>query len=328
MDDVARENDMGEISLTPENKVDTIMNAKGSEGTGSMNQESHDVNESATPSSVISSQEIVDENEIKLQIRNTTNQIKQDEDGKIYYTSEYKAEAIANAHGLQGTGSMNQESHGVDKSMNTMNQIGHFSFAKDPSSHMYEFDSGNEQVVGQTSDENPSNPTCSMCRHLCCNKYAAFAGSFIVGSGLTAVMILQYILGLIILGAFGLLATIYLCWFCVMKNGHYCCKKFGACLGIFGALLFVCGLSFAIPWYTRYHNWHYSLDIVLGILGIVGAIGGLAVFTMYLCWMSLKQNISSPPVADVLYIKSHDGQPLFNINECNECHQHNDNQTI
>ena len=153
MDDVARENDMGEISLTPENKVDTIMNAKGSEGTGSMTQESHDVNDSATPSSVISSQEIVDENEIKLQIRNTTNQIKQDEDGKIYYTSEYKAEAIANAHGSQGTGSMNQESH--------------------DGGHVYEFDSGNEQVVEQTSDEKPSNTTSGRLRYNCCNKYVA-----------------------------------------------------------------------------------------------------------------------------------------------------------
>ena len=300
MDDIAGENDIGEISPTSENKVDTIMNVQSSQETGSMNQESHDVNESATPSSVISSQwgeEIVDENEIQLQIRNTTNQMKQDEDGEIYYTSEYKAETIANAHGSQGTGSMNQESHDVDKSINTMNQIGHFSFAKDPSSHMYEFDSGNEQVVEQTSDENPSNPTCSIFRHLCCNKYAVFAGSFILGCALTAVMIFKYILGLILLGAFGILATIYLCWFCVMKNGHYCCNKFGACLGFFGALFFVCGLSFAIPWYHMY-PYRYSMDKVLGSLGVVGALGGLALFTMYLCWTSLKKNSPSLPVAD------------------------------
>ena len=39
MDDVARENDMGETSLTPENKVDTIMNVQSSQETGSMNQD-------------------------------------------------------------------------------------------------------------------------------------------------------------------------------------------------------------------------------------------------------------------------------------------------
>ena len=154
----------------------------------------------------------------------------------------------------------------------------------------------NEQRVDKRTDEEFCSQISNMIRHYCYNKYGAIFGSFILGCVLTAVLIFEYILGLILLGAFGFLAAIYLCWFCVMKNGHYCCNKFGACLGMFGALLFVCGLSFAIPWYHMY-PYRYSMDKVLGSLGVVGAVGGLALFTMYLCWMSLKKNSPSLPVA-------------------------------
>ena len=156
----------------------------------------------------------------------------------------------------------------------------------------------NEQRVDKRTDEEFFSQISSMIRHYCYNKYGAIFGSFILGCVLTAVLIFEYILGLILLGAFGFLAAIYLCWFCVMKNGHYCCNKFGACLGIFGALLFICSLSFAILWYNRYPFGTYGRKLVPGIIGIVGMIGGLALVNMYLCWMSMIKNSPSLPVTD------------------------------
>ena len=396
MDAVEGENDLGEICFTLENKIDAIMNAHGSQGTGSVHQESHDIDESATPSSVISSQwgdKIVNGNEIRLQIRNTTNQMNQDEDGEIYYTSEYKinenmneqglqgtgsnhqessdanesatpinvistqwgdkivdengiqlqtrnttnqimqykdgdtsfnseykVDIIANSHGSRGTDSIPQESHDVDESAttisvissqqreeivdkngiqlqtrNTTNQTGKEEDGEDNYDQLYEYDYGSEQVNQETNDENPSNPSCCRFTHYRSNKYVVVGvGSFILGCGITAAMIFQYILGLILLGAFVFLATIYLCWFCVMKNGHGCCKKCGAYWAMFGALLFVCGLTVAIPWYYCYY-----CSYIPHILGVVGAIGGLGLITMYLCWMSMKKNSPIIPVTDV-----------------------------
>ena len=126
MDAVEGENDLGEICFTLENKIDAIMNAHGSQGTGSVHQESHDIDESATPSSVISSQwgdKIVDENGIQLQTRNTTNQIMQYKDGDTSFDSEYKVDIIANSHGSRGTDSIPQESHDVDESATTISVI-------------------------------------------------------------------------------------------------------------------------------------------------------------------------------------------------------------
>ena len=156
----------------------------------------------------------------------------------------------------------------------------------------------NERRVEEKGDEEFCSRISSMIRHYCSNKYGAIFGSFILGCILTAVFIFQYILGLVLLGAFGFLATIYLCWFCVMNNGHYCCNNFGACLGIFGALLFVCSLSFVILWYNRYPFGTYGRKLAPGIIGIVGMIGGLGLVTMYLCWMSMNKNSSSLPVTD------------------------------
>ena len=154
----------------------------------------------------------------------------------------------------------------------------------------------NERRVDKRTDEEFCSPISSMIRHYLSNKYGAIFGSFILGCVLTAVLIFQYILGIILLGAFGFLATIYLCWFCVMKNGHYCCTKFGVCLGIFGALIFVCSLSFAILWYNRYPIGTYGMKLAPGIVGVVGMIGGLGLVTMYLCWMSMNKNTPSLPV--------------------------------
>ena len=151
-----------------------------------------------------------------------------------------------------------------------------------------------ERCVEEKSDEEFCSPISSMIRHYCSNKYGAIFGSFILGCVLTAVLIFQYILGLVLLGAFGFLATIYLSWFCVMKNGHGCCKKCGAYWAMFGALLFVCGLTVAIPWYYCYY-----CSYIPHILGVVGAIGGLGLITMYLCWMSMKKNSPIIPVTDV-----------------------------
>ena len=161
----------------------------------------------------------------------------------------------------------------------------------------------NERRVEEKGDEEFCSRISSMIRHYCSNKYGAIFGSFILGCILTAVFIFQYILGLVLLGAFGFLATIYLCWFCVMNNGHYCCNNFGACLGIFGALLFVCSLSFAVLWYNRYPFGTYGMKLAPGIIGVVGMIGGLGFVTMYLCWMSmsspsLPQSSMSSPVTD------------------------------
>ena len=156
----------------------------------------------------------------------------------------------------------------------------------------------NERYVDKRTDEEFCSQISSMIRHYCCNKYGAIFGSFILGCVLTVVLTFQYILGLTLLGAFGFLATIYLCWFCVIKNGHYCCNKFGVCSGIFGALLFVCSLSFAVLWYNRYPFGTYGRKLAPGIIGIVGMIGGLGLVTMYLCWMSMNKNSSSLPVTD------------------------------
>ena len=76
-----------------------------------------------------------------------------------------------------------------------------------------------EQRVEEKGDEEFCGPISSMIRHYCSNKYGAIFGSFILGCVLTAVLIFQYILGLVLLGAFGFLATISLSWFCVIKRG-------------------------------------------------------------------------------------------------------------
>ena len=93
---------------------------------------------------------------------------------------------------------------------------------------LYEYDSGSEQVNQETNEENPSNPACCRFTHYFSTKYVVVGvGSFILGCGLTAAMMnksTHNIIGLILLGAFVFLATIYLCWFCVIKNGHGCCK--------------------------------------------------------------------------------------------------------
>ena len=155
-----------------------------------------------------------------------------------------------------------------------------------------------EQRVEEKGDGEFCSPISSMIRPYCSNKYGTIFGSFILGCVLTTVLTFQYILGLTLLGAFGFLATIYLCWFCVMKNGHYCCNKFGACFGIFGALFFVFSLSFAILWYNRYPFGTYGRKLAPGIIGVVGIIGGLGLVTMYLCWMSTSKNSRSLPVTD------------------------------
>ena len=182
------------------------------------------------------------------------------------------------------------------KARNRTNQMGQ----EENDEHQHHLSTAfrNERYVDKRTDEEFCNQISSMFRHYCCNKYGAIFGSFILGCVLTAVLTFQYVLGLILLGAFSFLATIYLCWFCVMKNGHYCCNKFGACLGIFGALLFVCSLSFAILWYNRYPFGTYGMKLAPGIIGVVGMIGGLGFVTMYLCWMSMNKNSHSLPATD------------------------------
>ena len=101
---------------------------------------------------------------------------------------------------------------------NRKNQIGQEE--NEEHQHHLRTASRNERYVDKRNDEEFCSQISSMFRHYCCNKYGAIFGSFILGCVLTAVLIFQYIFGLILLGAFGFLAIIYLCWFCVMKNGH------------------------------------------------------------------------------------------------------------
>ena len=223
-------------------------------------------------------------------------------------------------HRLQEAASRNEESHDVCKSStpisiisshdreniddedeilietrNRTNQIER----EENGEHRYHLREAfqNELCVEKKTDEESCGTKSSMIKHYCCSKYGAILGSFILGCGLTSVLIFQYILGLILLGAFGFLATIYLCWFCVMKKGHYCCNKFGACLSIFGALVFVASLCLAILWYNRYPIWHHR-NLVPGIFGVLGVIGGLGLVTMYLCWMSMNKNSHSLSATD------------------------------